>query len=290
MKNNIIAITGSTGYIGSYFKSYLLERGYHIIDMGRKPTLNNSDSFIHFELGQQNELSQLQNVDVVIHCAYDFSQRNHDDIKKANVDGSLYLFEQARKYGVKKIIYLSSLSAFENSISDYGRLKYLTEQRAKPFNITVIRPGVVFNKTPGGIIGSMNKVVKKLPIIPLVGKGDQLFFPCHIEDLSQLICLLVENNDALQDSIFVAASETKITFRNIIRVLSDFNKRNVPLISLPYWILYTGLKLAELIKINMGLRSDSLKYMKSFNMNPDFEPLRKTKINFRPFDLPSLSA
>src|SRR3989338_105265 len=91
-----IAITGSNGYIGNYLKNYLQKLGFTITDMN-KNACNNSNKFIAFDLNKKSNLESLSEIDCIIHCAYDFLAHDYTAIEKSNVDGSLYLFEQAKK-------------------------------------------------------------------------------------------------------------------------------------------------------------------------------------------------
>lgn len=287
MKKLNIAITGSNGYIGSFLRNYLKAQGHTIYEMGRKAA-DSSNHFIFFELGKSNDYSRLCDVDVLIHCAYDFSALDYQQIKNINYYGSLDLFEQAKKQGVKKIIYLSSTSAFAGAVSHYGRIKYEIELAVQAMGVISVRPGLVFNKQAGGIIRAIKKLVNKIKCIPIIGNGRQIFFPCHVEDLSALIAYLIEHEVALQSQPIIAASEKTITFAELIKTLAHSQHKNVVLIPVPYAWIFFGLRLAELLKLRLGLRSDSLKYMKYYNKHPDFLSLHSTGIKFRPLTVETL--
>jgi len=288
MKKQNIAITGSTGYIGGHLKNYFVQLGHVVYDMGRLPCKGNESHFIPFQLNKETNSLPLESIDVLIHCAYDFSVLGAEAIDNVNVKGSLRLFEQAKNAGVKKIISFSTTSAFAETSSDYGRAKYQIEQLAKPFDVLSVRPGLVFSKHPGGIVGAMDRLIQKLPVIPIIGKGDQIFFPCHIDDLSRLLEYLITHEvDSMGDPI-VAASEQVITFKEMIKVLAAAHQKKVITISLPYHFLFMGLKCAELLKLKTGLRCDSLKYMKNYNENLNFHSLQQMNFSFRPFTLESL--
>ena len=83
---------------------------------------------------------------MLIHCAYDFKLTRWEDIFNTNVIGSFELFKIANKYKVKKIINISTLSAFENAKSKYGKAKYLIEQKSKHYNVINIRCGLFNDK------------------------------------------------------------------------------------------------------------------------------------------------
>ena len=282
-----IAITGANGYIGSSLSTYLKDRGHCVYQMARKPTKNEMKDFIYFELGTKNSYHHLNDMDVLIHCAFDFSLTNFTQSKKINVDGSIDLFKAAKMHGVKKIIYISSISSFPQAQSNYGRIKYAIEVEAKKFNATIIRPGLVFNKFPHGVIASLTKLINKSKIVPFVNLKEKIFYPCHMDDLLELIYSSLQN-DFNETMPISAASEENMTFKDLIATLANYQNKKIILCPMPYSILLKGLQFAELTKLNLGLRSDSLKYMKYYNKQVDFNITRQLGIQFRPMNIHTL--
>lgn len=67
------AITGASGYIGGYLARSLHERGMHIIALGRTaPPEALAAQLVPFTLGQAVAPQVFEDVDILIHCAYDF--------------------------------------------------------------------------------------------------------------------------------------------------------------------------------------------------------------------------
>ena len=283
-----IAITGASGYIGSYLVSFFQADGHDVYEMGRKRTQKNGFNFIPFQLGGENNYQPLADIDVLIHCAYDFSLINPQSIEAIIVQGSIALLKNAQALGVKKIIYFSTTSSFAKTVSDYGKAKYVVEREAARLGAYVVRPGLVFSHKPGGIVGALNKLVMKLPVIPLIGKGEQLFFPCHLNDLAELLKVLIEKNLEIHTPI-IAAAEHSISFEEVLLVLAKWHHRTLMLISVPYVFFYIALKSLEMLRLNIGLRSDSLKYMKHYDKHPDFSATRLIGVPFRPFTVQTLS-
>lgn len=283
-----IAITGASGYIGSCFYDFLNAQGHSVYEMGRQLTKPDTKKFIKFTLGGENNYYPLQDIDILIHCAYDFSLTCPEKINAVNVVGSIELLRQAKAQGVKKIIFLSSISSFEGAISYYGNAKYTVEKFAEQLNIIVVKPGLVFSKICGGIVGALNRLSSKLPVLPMIGKGNQCFFPCHINDLTMMINYLVQQEIQPLRPI-VAASEKMITFKDIILTLAQYHQKKIFLLPVPYEIFYLGLRAAEVLHLKLGLRSDSLKYLKHYDKAPDFSETTKFNISFRPFNVKTLA-
>jgi nucleoside-diphosphate-sugar epimerase len=278
-----IAVTGASGYVGSQLVTKLKSQGHYIVALGRKPT-GIADIHIPFSLDENNEKISLQKIDTLIHCAYDFKPTDYASIHKINFSGTIKLFEQAQIDGVKNIIFISTTSAFDGTISNYGRVKYEIENYVRSIGGVVVRAGLIFSKNAGGIVGALNNFVKKFPFAPLIGKGDQRFYPCHLDDLCSLLNYLVSYDDFKSNLPIIAASEHTITFREIILMIAQSQNKHVIMIRMPYVALFVGLFFAELLKINVGLRSDSLRYMKQANYDMNFWFTKDHGTPFRSFN------
>src|SRR5437588_10251254 len=107
------AITGTTGYIGGYLLRYLQARGMHIRELRRTaPGEVLPGNVVPFTLGQPVSPGVFDGMDILIHCAYDFTVTKWEDIKQINVDGTLQLFEAAATAGIKNMLFISTISAF----------------------------------------------------------------------------------------------------------------------------------------------------------------------------------
>ena len=187
MKKLKVAVTGANGFVGSRIADFLRKKGCEVYEIGRHPSseIKNSKYFIYHSLGKGIDQDKLKNIDVLVHCAYDFSLTSWEDIKKINVNGSVKLLESAKKAKLKKIIFISTVSAFEGCTSMYGKAKLTVEKEAKKIAAFIVRPGLVFGKNAGGMVGSLNKIISASKFAPLVGSGKQMLYLCHNKDLGE---------------------------------------------------------------------------------------------------------
>lgn len=283
-----VGITGASGYIGSFLMDFFAKQGWEVFALGRN-IKNQKSNFIKFELGQKCHDLDLSQLDYLIHCAYDFSPKDYETIQEINLEGSLELFKAAKAQGVKKIINFSTTSAYSEAVSNYGRVKYELEGKARQYGVITVRPGLVFSKQAGGIVGSLQKLVAKLHFIPMIGSGNQKFYPCHVEDLALLLEYLLKNKEIVATEVpIIAAAEMPITFKEVIQAIANSYEKKVLLLPVPYNLMMMGLKMVETLNLKLGLRSDSLKYFKHSNKNLDFSFTRDSKIAFRPFNAQTL--
>ena len=270
------AITGTTGYIGGHLSRYLRDRGMQIIELRRTASGEAlSGNVIRFTLGQTVSPGVFDGVDILIHCAYDFTVNRWEDIKRINVDGSLQLFEAAAAAGVKNTLFISTMSSFAGCRSLYGKAKFLVEQVAVRLGVRSIRPGLVFDDAePGGMVGALNSLITHTALIPLIGNGEQILYPCHIDDLAHMIYVLCTSTDLTElPQAITAASQTGLAFREILLHLASARGKRIHFFPVPYNFALFGLQTLERMGVKSRLRSDSLVGFLNQNTQVDFSGL-----------------
>lgn len=276
------AITGTSGYVGSALKHYFASKGNEILELRRvKHPEEALPHVVPYSLGDSPHDPRLTDSDVLIHCAYDFSPLSWEDIHRVNVLGSAKLFEAAAAQGVKKLVLISSISAFEEATSLYGRAKLEMEQEAFKHNGVVIRPGLVFGDTPGGMVGTLKRFITQLPIVPQIG-GNQQMFLVHQDDLATLIEMALARNYAEHSPLY-ACHQSSLAFKEILRRLAQAARARRLFLPIPWRFAWLGLKTLEVAGHPIGIKSDSLISMMNPNHNPDFAAAQQIGATFREF-------
>ncbi|HLD74070.1 MAG TPA: NAD-dependent epimerase/dehydratase family protein [Bdellovibrionota bacterium] len=273
-------VTGTSGFIGEACRDYLQSQNHTVISLQRKHA--QGKNYFNFELGQKVPTSVFADADAFIHCAYDFSAPSWEEIKKKNIDGSIALFQASLAQGIKRNIFISSISAFKGCDSMYGQAKYIVEQFVRDNQGLIIRPGLVWGKEKG-MFGRLSKI-SRFPILPVFDKGQQIFFLIHIEDLVKVIGkVLVCPQAKSQNLTITAAHPNSMYFKEILTNLRLAKGYKKPLfISLSSKVGILCLKLCEILKIKLPFRSDSLVSMMNYGPKPDFENLKSIVDCIRP--------
>jgi len=187
-----------------------------------------------------------------------------------NVQGSIRLMEAARKAGVERGVFISSLSCFEGCRSLYGKGKLVVEGEALRMGFAVVRPGLVYGERPGGMMGALEKAVKASPVVPLIGDGGCPQYPVHEEDLAELVFALCQMDRAPVEPISAASGEG-ISFRELLRRIAARHGRKPMFLPVPWRLILVGLKAMETVGLNPPFRSDSLTGFVFQNPKPNFE-------------------
>ncbi len=121
-----VLVTGATGFIGLEVSRQLAAAGYKPRLMVRRPLRAMALGAIDAEM-MQGDLSRpeslkrlLDGVDTVIHLGARATIESYEILKPSIVDGSLNLFEAARRAGVESFVYGGSLLVYgaQNRIID----------------------------------------------------------------------------------------------------------------------------------------------------------------------------
>ena len=111
-----IAITGSTGHLGSVLIPMLVEQGHLLNCLYRKNRLSQESSEIEWVQGDLNEAEKLdslfEDAHALIHCASVISvgEGNQDDVYEINVNATQKLIAQCVEKKVR-LVYISSSTA-----------------------------------------------------------------------------------------------------------------------------------------------------------------------------------
>lgn len=282
----LCAITGSNGYVGGCLKQHFTARGWTVRELTRQPKPGTDG--VPFQLGGDISAAALAGVTTLIHCAYDFKPLKWAELQAVNVAGTEKLLQAARAAGVRRVICISTISAYEGCRSLYGRAKLAIEQLAQKHDALVLRPGLVYGRGPGGMFGKLTAQIQKSNIIPMIGDGSQIQYLVHEADLSAFAEHYAAGVLAPGPALLTAANEEPWPFKKLLQHIARGLGRNPTFIPLPWRLVWAGLKGAETAGLRLNFRSDSLVSLMYQNPTPDFSANAAAGLVCRPFELEKL--
>ena len=288
-EKRICMITGSRGYVGSRIATCLESAGWQIIELRRdlnEPVTRDGRRLLPWSLGCDLDAEEVAGVRALIHCAWDMSATGEPDSRRTNIEPGKALFLQATELGIRQQVFISSISAFAGCESRYGQAKFEVEQfiQSQNLSVAIVRPGLVFGDTPGGVMGSLQKLLSIPLLTPLVGRGDQRQYLVHENDLVRFIAATLElETDFATLPVLTAANPQDRTLRQILQKMAAESAKKPLFVPVPATLILWGLKLLEATGLKLGLRSDSLISLMNQTDNPDFLPAAKIYSKFRPF-------
>lgn len=248
------AVTGANGYVGSQISAALTRSGIDVIPLGRSPGERGIAWTLESEASVADALRSSR-VTALVHSAWDFTRADASQNRAVNVEGSRRLVRDAVSAGVKDLVFISTISAFADARSNYGRSKLEVEQLVLEQGGTVIRPGLVWGNGHGGMFGNVREQVKHGGLVPIVGDGRFPQYLVHEDDLGSAVVRAVRGE--FRGTLTVAHPTPWLLRDLVLRLAADEGKR-VRLVGVPWRMIYAALKTAELLRVKLTFRSDSV--------------------------------
>ncbi len=200
--NSKIAILGGAGFLGTRFANRLEQSTY---DFGIYDTDISNGSTVFVDVEDSSSLEAIKDCSVIVNLA----AVHRDDIKPisryddVNVNGAINVCNIARKYGIKKIIFTSSVAVYgfakadtdengdHNYFNDYGRTKHLAELIYKEWHdedpddrmLFIVRPTVIFGEgNRGNVYNLLSQIARRRFI--MFGKGNNKKSMAYVENVA----------------------------------------------------------------------------------------------------------
>lgn len=221
-----VMVTGAAGYIGERLIATMLGRGWHITVLGRAaidPAAAPRLRLYEWRLGANvpepafSAEKSFQNVDAVVHLAHDWSGGT-GAVDEKNVRDTCKLLNGSRAHGVRRFVFISSLSARPDALNRYGRTKAAIEDCLSGPGEVAARVGLVYGGRPRSMYATLCRITDISPVIPMIG-ADQAVQPMHIDDVCAGIIALVERPD-LTRKIYGLGDPHPVTFGDFLRALA----------------------------------------------------------------------
>jgi nucleoside-diphosphate-sugar epimerase len=276
----VAAVTGANGYVGSIVVEGLAEAGFDVRRLVRSPDLSAGDHYYDIAVGCSEDA--LADVDVLVHCAYDFSVTSRKAIWETNVYGTRTLLDQAVSAGVRRTIFVSSMSAYTGTRQIYGRAKLACEADVFSRGMCAIRPGLIYGPRWGGMAGTLRKLAS-LPIVPLIFPRTHQFV-LHESDLLASVVTLARAK-ALASRPLGLAHPDPVEFDELLTTFAGGGPADTPrFVPVPWQPLYWAIRSAELATVPLPVRADSLLgLVRPAPSVPGADDLKELGITFRPF-------
>jgi uncharacterized protein YbjT (DUF2867 family) len=270
-----ILVTGGTGVVGTAAVDALLQRG-HVVRLLSRHADDDARQWpkgIEPWPGSVADASAVRgsaaDSDAVLHMAGVVAEAPPDvTFENTNVQGTHNVLREAERAGVGRFVYVSSLGA-DRGESEYHKSKRKAEVlvRTYPHGWMILRPGNVYG--PGDeVISLLLKMVRSLPVVPVVDGGNQEFQPIFADDLGAAIAEAVERTDLLRQALDLAGPE-RTSMNDLLDRLTRITNRTVLRVPLPGALAGLAAKAAGLVGVDIPVGDDQLRMLSEGNLIPD---------------------
>ncbi len=243
----VVAVTGATGFIGRFLVPRLLDDGRRVRAVVRDAlraasVLPPAAQRVSGDLADEDALTRaLSGARTVIHLVGIIRGRS-SEFAAVHREGTARLLRAARRSGsVDFFIYVSALGADAASINPYlrtkGEAEALVQESGIPF--LILRPALVLGRGDG-FTTPLVQVLRQSPVIPIIGSGRYPLRPVAVGDLVTLISRATDG--AIRNLIFTVAGPQEVTYADLVRMLSTTMGLRKPLVRLPLFLVSSAVR------------------------------------------------
>src|SRR5215472_12052456 len=235
----LLALTGATGFIGQHLLRELPKYGYRVRVLLRRPTslsLQSASAVIGDLARPRNMSAALEGADAVIHSAgftHGMSGIPEDDYRVLNTEATINLARAARRAGIKRFVFLSSIRAQcgpralgilteaddPRPTDAYGRSKLEAERALAELDIdwVSLRAALVYGAGVKGNIAELIRLARSHYPLPLGSIRSQRSL-LALENLSGAIDTVLKAPATLRRS-FITADAGALTVSEMIAAM-----------------------------------------------------------------------
>ncbi|NZD65561.1 SDR family oxidoreductase [Rhizobium sp. WYCCWR 11290] len=241
-----LIITGSTGYIGARLAVMARERGFDVVELGRR-------SEAKWRIGDEPVASDLEGAAAVVHLAHSWATGPETaEENNINISGTVKLAEAAKAAGVPRFVFASSTSSRQEALNVYGRTKFRIEQQLAASSaaaiVRIARIGLVYGGPRTAMYGLMAKLSALSPLLPMIGLGRHVQ-PIHLDEVAAGL-LALATDESQPPQTFVLAQEKPISFAAWLRILRrSQGKGNLHFIPIPVAAALLACRMTKLVPL-----------------------------------------
>ncbi len=274
--NKAVVITGTNGFIGRALAERFIKNGWKVYALQRKSEESTGQrKIIHYSINQAFDEAAIQDIHLLIHCAWQPFSSKEPDADTINFEGTRKLQQFAHQKGAK-FIFISTLSAHADVASHYGLNKLKTENLIDNNKNLTLKLGLVIGNE-GGLFQKIAAIIRKSKFIPMVDGGRQPMQTIWMEDLFSVIIKSYETNLC---GNYAVAENNPITMRELYQLIANQKKAKPIFFSIPYQLVYVVMRIPEILHLPLGLTTENLKGLKQLKAFDTATIQAKLKLSF----------
>lgn len=215
-----IFLTGATGFVGRHVLPALLGAPYHVRCLVRRTTdmehLTGCSVYIGDLLQPQPWEPAVKGTDTVIHLA-SIHRGSPELLHRTNAEGTAQLVAIAERAGVKKFLYLSTLTAAPKPQWPYAHSTWLAEQAIQQSSLdyTILRCSIIVG-AGDPFLGGIIKTAQRWPVVPIIGDGRTRFQLLDVQDVVRCVLQIVQQEKRFSRKLLSIGGPEALSYEEIV--------------------------------------------------------------------------
>jgi len=273
-----VAVTGGTGFVGRAIVKMLVSRSHAVTVIARNipdedlriegvsymaGSVISGDGLDEFVKGQE----------AVIHLVGIIREEGDYTFDKVHRVGTHQILNATRQEGIRRYLHMSALGTSENAVSRYHRTKWEGELAVRNSGLdwTIFRPSIIFGPEDD-FINMLAGVMKKSPIMPVIGGGKNLMQPVWVQDVASAYTAALEREDAIEKTFELGGPDI-LNFMNIVKITAKVINKNRLFVPAPVFLVRISIVIAKSIGIKLPISGDQLQMLMEDNIVGEGTPI-----------------
>ena len=254
MHERSIVVFGGTGFLGRRVVWHLRKSGFSVRiasrhpDRGQRlfglddPQLHSFEADIHDERSIANVIAGAYGL---VNAVSLYVEHGRETFHSVHVEAAQRVADQARRAGVERLAHVSGIGSDAGSSSLYIRKRGEGELavRAAFADAILIRPAVMFGPDDS-FLTSILKLLGRLPIYPMFGRGLTRLQPAYVEDVAEAIARALHRTD-MHAITFEFGGPRVYSYEELLRAVAHKASLKPMLIPIPFAAWHTLAWFAE---------------------------------------------
>lgn len=225
-----ILLTGASGFIGRNLSAALIQAGHRL-----KPICRRHGIDFRRMVAPTDWLPHLDGIDAVINCVGIIGESGPQRFLPLHTEAPIALFQACARAGIRRVLQVSALGADETAFSAYHLSKRTADDCLRSLDLDwfVLRPSLIYGL--GGTSADLFMRLARLPLIPVIGDGQQQLQPIHICDVVTTVmhCLTAAQT---RQTLNIVGNETLAFSEWLQQMRLAQGMPRARLLHIPYWL------------------------------------------------------
>lgn len=246
-----IFITGANGFVGNAIQSSLGDRPVRLLVREKTSQSSGGGQAAEQVVGNVTDAASLTGLmdgcETVIHLVAIISEEGGATFDNVIRQGTEHVVAEAKRAGVSRFLHMSALGTRNDPQYGYYQAKYQAEQAVKESGIpwTIFRPSVIFG--PGDeFITTLAQLVRRAPVIPVVGSGQSKFQPVAVAQVARAFVRALDDPATIGQTYDLGGATT-YTYEEMIGVIAAELKKQKPRIHIPVGLMMPVVQLSKML-------------------------------------------
>ncbi len=175
-----------------------------------------------------------------------YAESSQQTFHFVHVTGAARVARLAREAGVERFIHVSGIGSDAGSASPYIRSRGEGERLVREaFSATtLIRPSAMFGRGDA-FVTPVARMLRRLPIFPLFGRGQTQLQPAHVEDAAEAIARAMQTTQSRMR--YELGGPRVYTYRSLLEVIARHLGKKPLLVPMPFALWHSLAYVAEIL-------------------------------------------